>query len=767
MKVSLIIPFNKGMHFLSDCLLSVSEQSFTDYEVLLAYAPIEAEEQEAFDALVKQYEKSMDMKLVPVGAMGVAKARNKALSEASGEYIYFLDGDDYLEKDTLKLQLEVLEKDRSLDYTWAPWHRTWNQFRVYQELKQDLDMDNLPNNRKSELRDSLMTTEEVAEEFRLFLHPSFYSTKGKEQDSKRCIAHIMLCRKGGIKNVSCLGIMIRKDFIDKHKLCFDEDCYLYEDLVFVVRFLDAGAVGKKVNDAIYVKHRHNDPVNYPSVNQIKDDDRFEYFVKAFEKAREVISPKGEVRFYLDEIMLNYYCRYYITRVRRSENDYWRKERFAVMHGLISKCDKAILKYYKGNEQRMIKAALNQDIKLAKSCANRMLAVKKLINIVTNSHTFPRYLYYNYFTKKPVLKNTILFESFFGKSYSDSPKYIYEYILKHYPGQYNCVWSVDNMGVKVPYGAKRVKRYSIAYMYYLARAKYQVFNVRQPLGYRKNEETVFLECWHGTPLKRLVFDQEEVVSADPKYKSRFYKHVLDWDYLISPNPFSTEKFQSAFRIEKEHIVTCGYPRNDILYTKNNEQEIARLKEKMGIPKDKKVILYAPTWRDDDYVESGKYNFKLQLDLQEMKERLSDEYVVVLRMHYYIASNMDISDFKGFAYDESSYNDITELYLISDILITDYSSVFFDYGNLKRPVLFFTYDLEKYRDMLRGFYLDIEQDVPGPLLYTSDEVIDAIERIEEINAQYKERYDSFYERFCSVDDGHAAERICKKVFGEADK
>ena len=127
-------------------------------------------------------------------------------------------------------------------------------------------------------------------------------------------------------------------------------------------------------------------------------------------------------------------------------------------------------------------------------------------------------------------------------------------------------------------------------------------------------------------------------------------------------------------------------------------------------------------------------------------------------------MDISEFKGFAFDASSYNDISELYLISDILITDYSSVFFDYGNLKRPVLFFTYDLEKYRDMLRGFYLDIEKDVPGPLLYTSDEVIDAIENIDKINEKYKQRYEEFYERFCSVDDGHASERICKKVFGE---
>jgi CDP-glycerol glycerophosphotransferase len=272
----------------------------------------------------------------------------------------------------------------------------------------------------------------------------------------------------------------------------------------------------------------------------------------------------------------------------------------------------------------------------------------------------------------------------------------------------------------------------------------------------------LECWHGTPLKRLVFDQEEVASADPRYKSRFYKHTLDWDYLISPNPFSTGAFQSAFRVPKEKIIETGYPRNDVLYKGNTPENIASIKERLGIPKDKKVILYAPTWRDDDYVESGKYNFKLPLDLEDMRNKLSDEYVVVLRMHYYIASQMDVSEYEGFAFDESSYSDISDLYLISDILITDYSSVFFDYGNLKRPVLFFTYDLEKYRDMLRGFYLDIEKDVPGPLLYTSDEVTDAILNIDEISEKYADRYDTFYERFCSVDDGNAAKRVCEIVF-----
>ena len=185
--------------------------------------------------------------------------------------------------------------------------------------------------------------------------------------------------------------------------------------------------------------------------------------------------------------------------------------------------------------------------------------------------------------------------------------------------------------------------------------------------------------------------------------------------------------------------------------------------MNLPKDKKVILYAPTWRDDESYDIGKVRFNLKLDLDNLKESLSDEYIVLIRTHYFIANNLDLSRFEGFVFDVSKYEDIAELYLVSDILITDYSSVFFDFANLKRPILFYTYDLDKYSNMLRGFYMDIHTEVPGPLLYTTDEVVDAIRNIDSVNIQYHDRYEEFYERFCSIDDGNASKRIVEKIWG----
>src|SRR5699024_3040004 len=192
------------------------------------------------------------------------------------------------------------------------------------------------------------------------------------------------------------------------------------------------------------------------------------------------------------------------------------------------------------------------------------------------------------------------------------------------------------------------------------------------------------------------------SSDPKYKENFYRQSRRWDYMNAANEFSAKIFRRTFLFENT-MLKLGYPRNDILYNKNNSEDIMKLKKKFNLPTNKKIILYAPTWRDDGHVAKGKYNFSLELDLKAMQEKLGSEYIVILRMHYLISEKIDLSDINEFAFNLSDHPDIGELYLISDILITDYSSVFFDYANLKRPILFYTYDLEKYRDELRGFYL----------------------------------------------------------------
>lgn len=366
---------------------------------------------------------------------------------------------------------------------------------------------------------------------------------------------------------------------------------------------------------------------------------------------------------------------------------------------------------------------------------------------------------------PKNNKLIIFESFLGKQYSDNPRAIYEYIQDHYDG-YTMYWSVDRRYTNVftNRDIKQVKRLSIKWLFLMTTAKYWVYNSRLPIWVPKPRKTIYLQTWHGTPLKRLAADMDEVHMAGSDtsvYKQAFINSASKWDFLVSPNTYSTEIFKRAFQFNKT-IIESGYPRNDFLINANSKQTISDIKERGSLPKDKKIILYSPTWRDNQYYGKGKYKFDIEMDLAKMKEELGNDYIILLRLHYLVAENLNLSAFDGFVYDMTFHEDIRELYLISDILITDYSSVFFDYAILKRPIIFFVYDLEEYRDTLRGFYFDFEDKAPGPLVKTTEGILDVIKDIEQNGYNPSKTVDTFYHKFCYLEDGNASKRVANEVF-----
>ena len=366
---------------------------------------------------------------------------------------------------------------------------------------------------------------------------------------------------------------------------------------------------------------------------------------------------------------------------------------------------------------------------------------------------------------PKSKNIVVFESFHGKQYSDNPRAIYEYMKDNYPG-YKLIWSIDRRNLQLAENMDLIyiQRFSFKWLLLMNRAGYWVTNARLPLWIPKPKKTKYLQTWHGTPLKRLATDMEEVQmpgTNTEKYKKNFIREASKWDYLVSPNAYSTEIFRRAFQFDRA-MIESGYPRNDYLYQMNHIEEIERLKQKMGIDVDKKVILYAPTWRDNQFYRKGEYKFDLEIDLDRFQEEFGDTHVIILRMHYLIAENLDIEAYKGFVYDFSKYEDIRDLYLVADYLITDYSSVFFDYANLQRPMLFFVYDIEDYRDNLRGFYFDFEKKAPGPLVKESEQLLQEIKKIEDNGFHPSKKFEAFVDRFCYLEDGHASERVVNAVF-----
>jgi CDP-glycerol glycerophosphotransferase len=520
--------------------------------------------------------------------------------------------------------------------------------------------------------------------------------------------------------------------------------------------IESAQVFPKLERITYYKRERNDPISNPSLNQSPITERVQEVITTFKNQKAHFNLES-IHSYLDNFLLSFYRRYALVLTEENQSF---SEWFEPLATALEMIRKDKIHSQPAHIRREIRYLLNRQQAKFKQALKLRGEILDLKGALKGRTGLKKYVYKKIFLKMPLKQKHIVFESFLGKNYSDSPRNIYEYITQNHP-DYQCIWVFNDKNKKVPGKAKIVKRFSLGYYYYLAVSKYWVNNMRQPLHLVKREGNVFLETWHGTPLKKLVFDMKDVHSANPRYKRDFYLQSRAWDYLISPNGYSSEIFRRAFKFDKE-MLEFGYPRNDLLYAPDREERAKKIKRSLSIPEDKKVVLYAPTWRDDDYYQPGKYKFNLKLDLKKMQERLGEQYVVALRMHYFIADDLNVDGLEGFAFNLSKYDDISELYLISDILITDYSSVFFDYANLKRPILFFTYDLDKYRDQLRGFYLDFENEAPGPLLRESDDVIEAIDNINQVSEDYSSKYIEFYEKFCSWHDGKSTEKVVKRVF-----
>ncbi len=357
---------------------------------------------------------------------------------------------------------------------------------------------------------------------------------------------------------------------------------------------------------------------------------------------------------------------------------------------------------------------------------------------------------------------ILFDTYTGRQYSDSPQSVYAELRgREKWADYPMSWLVADGQVRLPDDLTPVRHKGEEYYRELARSRYLVSNSRQPAWFHRHPDQVVVQTWHGSMLKRIGFDVENIRGKSRDYFDKLAWETRQWDYLVSPSPWATPILRSAFRFEGE-VLETGYPRNDIFFSPDREAIAERTRRRLGLPEGKKVVLYAPTWRDDKYYTRGKHKLDLHLDLRRMYDKLGDDHVLLVRRHPRVVDSVPTVG-EGFVHDVSLYPEIQELFLITDVLVTDYSSMMFDFANTGRPMLFFTYDLESYRDNLRGFYFDFEDTAPGPLLTRSDDVIGALLNIDEVAAKSSAAYRSFVEQFCPLDDGQASARVVDRVFG----
>ena len=302
----------------------------------------------------------------------------------------------------------------------------------------------------------------------------------------------------------------------------------------------------------------------------------------------------------------------------------------------------------------------------------------------------------------------------SRRYNDSPRAIYEYMLAHPEkyGRYKYVWALEDVDfADISGNPIKVKADTLKYFILTLKAKYWVacVNIERSLHYKK-KDCRYLNTWHGIPFK--------CVGNDAGGRKDYNFDTLD--YFCYSGEYEAEIYARAFNVKRDVMIPSGLPRNDELYHVTEDEKL-HLKKKLGLPLNKKVIMYAPTWRDS--VDNGKScSLCPPVDVAKWEKELGGEYVILFRMHAYTNKLMGL-EFNDIVRDFSSYPAINDLFKVSDYLISDYSAAIFDYAILERPIISFAYDYEEYKD-LRGLYIDMKEEMPNGICRTEDEVIQLI-------------------------------------------
>ncbi|MEU8589723.1 CDP-glycerol glycerophosphotransferase family protein [Streptomyces sp. NPDC048664] len=365
--------------------------------------------------------------------------------------------------------------------------------------------------------------------------------------------------------------------------------------------------------------------------------------------------------------------------------------------------------------------------------------------------------------EPVDPDLAVFSAYWDRGVACNPAAIAAKLAELAP-HIHPVWVVARQkAALLPPGTDHIIAGTRRYWDVMAKAKYLVNNVNFPNSVVKRPDAVHIQTHHGTPLKRMGLDQVDFPAASKGLDfDALLARIDKWDYSVSANSHSTRMWQRAYPSRYTEL-DYGYPRNDVFYSAT-AQDVRAIRERLGIAPDRRAILYAPTHRD---YEAG---WTPRLDLASLADRLGEDTVLLVRGHYFYggaASPLTGLRRSGRVIDVSSYDPVEELSLAADALVTDYSSIMFDYANLNRPIVIFADDWETYAKT-RGVYFDLTEHAPGQVARSQDELATLFETDAWRDEAAMKALAAFRRRFCEFDDGHAAERVVRRVFlGESEE
>lgn len=357
------------------------------------------------------------------------------------------------------------------------------------------------------------------------------------------------------------------------------------------------------------------------------------------------------------------------------------------------------------------------------------------------------------TPAPLDPGTVVFEAFGGARVADSPLALHDELRERHPGWELC-WSVAELTTPVPAGAVPLLRGSRTWVEKVRRAGHLVNNANFPHSFRKHPGQRYLQTWHGTPLKKIGRDMP-LTHLSLSYRALMQREALAWDALLAQSPWAGEVLAGALGFDGR-VLDQGYPRNDALV--DGELRRKQVRHELGLDEHRRVVLYAPTWRDDARTAAGGYALVTHLDLARASRELED-VTFLLRGH----SNTTTTDRDDDVLDVTAYPDVNGLMLAADGLVTDYSSMMFDFCVTGKPLYFLVPDLDHYGSATRGFYFDLAEAAPGPVCRTEDELLEALAAGAEGAREWAERYAAFVDRFARYDDGRATARVVDAFWG----
>lgn len=359
-----------------------------------------------------------------------------------------------------------------------------------------------------------------------------------------------------------------------------------------------------------------------------------------------------------------------------------------------------------------------------------------------------------FNYLPVKKNKVFMFSYYGSQYGCNPKYITNYMLENHPERFDIVWAFNDPKSKDDLGGfRQVKTMSLKYFYELCTSKIIITNYRTTDLFVKRKNQYYIQTWHSSlRLKQIEKDAE--TTLPPNYVQMAKQDSVKCDLLLSGCKYSTDIFKRSFWYAGE-IFEHGTPRNDLFFQGDLDKR-ASILEQLTVPLDSKVLLYAPTFRSGN--NTTVYNIDYRNLIKTLQDKFRGDWVVLIRLHPHLLSEADHMSFSKNVINVTTYDDVQELMAISDVLISDYSSLIFDYSITGRPCFLYVPDVKEYTKSERKLYFNIMK-LPFMSATTNADLFEAL--IQFNPKEYAKKIQEFSSKIGSYEEGKANEYLLKRI------